>query len=64
MNKGPFTKEQIEIINEYQKNMYVHPLTCGNAKCRAVLEMTENGLVCPECDYTQDWVPGCFIDGV
>ena len=68
MIHAPFTPEQVQRLNEWQTqtgtNMPFHPFTCG---CRGesvhgheggdtgVLIATENGWVCPSCDYTQDW---------
>lgn len=31
----------------------VHPYTCGNDDCRAVLRAVEDGWICDKCDYTQ-----------
>lgn len=55
--KAPFTQEQVENLNRFQSLGYVHPFTCGNDKCRAILIATENGWICPECGYEQDWAP-------
>lgn len=38
-----------------------HPLTCGNDSTHGLLMPMQIGygvkLVCPDCDYTQDWSP-------
>jgi hypothetical protein len=61
--RAPFTPEQIEALNAWQRNGQVHPYTCGNAQCRAehhhvdgsVLVATTTGWVCEHCGYTQEW---------
>lgn len=52
---APFTVEQADALNRYQRAGQFHPYTCG--KCRQVLVATENGWICPStaCDYTQNW---------
>ena len=54
--RAPFTAEQVDGLNRWQHTDYVHPFTCGNSECRAVLVATEGGWVCHEChSYSQDW---------
>lgn len=62
----PMSNDQkIEAINYWQDKAYVHPLTCGNdsnhAELRGRIETQDDGvevvLYCPDCDYTQEWVP-------
>lgn len=60
---APWSDRQVESINGFQKNPYVIPFTCGNEKCRAVLEAKHFGFVCPNCDYTQDWCHKFMADG-
>lgn len=55
MIKAPFTPEQIDALNKYQNSGIFHPYTCGNEKCRQDLIATENGWICPCCEYTQNW---------
>ena len=50
-----FTTEQVKALNDYQKSGRFHPFTCGTDDCRCDLIAVEEGWVCPECDYTQDW---------
>jgi hypothetical protein len=57
--KAPFTDSQIESINSFQKREIFHPLTCGY--CRENLEAGIEGLYCPVCIYTQDWVPDFIL---
>lgn len=64
----PFSPEQVQHLNEYQcavnGGMPFHPFTCRNrgdghhgeeGGDRGVLIATEDGWVCPHCDYTQNW---------
>lgn len=68
MIHAPFTPEQVQRLNESQTqtgpDMPFHPFTCGYRDESAhgqeggdtgVLIATEDGWVCPSCDYTQDW---------
>lgn len=61
--KAPFTQEQIDNINDYQKGGRFHPFTCmsyNNCKREenkwGELVATRDGLVCPCGKYKQDWV--------
>ena len=62
--KAPFTDEQVARIQEWQADKYVHPLTCGNENCCMTLDVTKDGLVCPLCGYTQDWVHDCIANPI
>jgi hypothetical protein len=60
--KPPWTKEQVDSLNALQKSGIVHPYTCGGNRTdenhldgEGVLVATENGWMCPYCDYRQDW---------
>lgn len=57
MNKieAPFTDEQVDLLNAYQRSGRFHPYTCG--QCRQVLIATPTGWKCPSvaCDYKQNW---------
>jgi hypothetical protein len=64
MNKieAPWTAQQVLALNHWQHRGDVHPFTCGNRDDhppdngeRGRLLATENGWVCPLCDYTQTW---------
>jgi NAD+ synthetase len=63
---APFTNEQVQNLNEYQKLGIVHPFTCCSpenihecerscGKGEGILIATNNGWVCPCGKYTQDW---------
>lgn len=61
----PFTKEQVRNLKIWQEAYWVHPYTCPNrgdgqhtdVKDRdlGTLEVSVDGLRCPDCDYTQLW---------
>lgn len=54
--KAPFTPIQVRNLNIYQNSSRVHPFTCvNNHEPNNNLFATEEGWVCPYCDYTQDW---------
>lgn len=64
MSKALWTLEQVDCLNAYQRHGRFHPFTCPNRgedghQMRhgdlGTLIATENGWVCPDCDYTQDW---------
>lgn len=60
---APFTPEQVEALNRWQRNPLLHPYTCGKRTGHpwdpegdyGVLVATEAGWICRHCDYTQDW---------
>lgn len=66
MNKTPWAEELVRTLNATQRSRRVHPYTCENRGDgnhpfepeygdTGVLRATENGWICPYCDYTQDW---------
>ncbi len=60
---APFTDDEIEALNSWQKSKLTHPYTCGSGNRtdaahtdgEGVLVATRDGWICPFCDYTQDW---------
>lgn len=61
---APWTPEEVAALNRYQSNVMYHPYTCGNrgdsghkqwGNDTGTLLATEDGWVCRDCDYTQDW---------
>lgn len=58
-----FTSEEVQSLNDYQKSGVFHPFTCGSGRRtdadhldgEGLLVATENGWVCPYCDFTQNW---------
>lgn len=66
-----FTEDQVESFNAYQKSGKFHPFTCcsGNrtdenhTDDEGLLVCTLDGIVCPYCDYTQDWAHAWMLDG-
>ncbi len=54
--KAPFTKEEAEKLNQYQKLGFLHEFTCPNKHPdRTLIAKEGEGWHCPHCDYTQNW---------
>ena len=55
---APFTDEQVEALNAFQKLGYFHPFTCGHDHDGdRILVAANDGWHCvyPGCEYTQNW---------
>lgn len=50
--EAPWTDDQVENLNRFQHDGRMHEFTC---ECRNKLTATNDGWVCSECDYTQNW---------
>ena len=70
MTQAPWTPEQVEALNKWQREGPFHPFTCGgdrgdeahrkyaeqnNDPDFGLLVATPEGWKCPVCDYKQDW---------
>ncbi len=55
-----WTKEQVENLKKRQATMMMHPYTC---ECGENLIPTEEGWICDECSYTQNWAHDSDLDG-
>jgi hypothetical protein len=67
--RAPFTRAQVEALNNWQRCGWAHPFTCVDRGDRAhrayapqagrtevgVLIATRIGWVCPVCGHRQDW---------
>ena len=51
---APWPPEIVQALEKYQSNLMYHPYTCGK-NSNHILKPTEIGLVCEECNYTQNW---------
>lgn len=50
-------------IEAHQKRTALHPLTCRNDSNHLLRSRIMNGrieLICPQCGYTQNWIPSYF----
>ena len=47
-----FTPDEVASINAFQQCGYFHEFTCLNGD---TLVATEDGLMCPNCDFKQEW---------
>lgn len=63
MQTTPWTDEQVEALNRYQREGKFHPFTCGNDSRHQNLVATKDGWICPNCDYTQNWAHGFMMGG-
>jgi len=57
-----FTPDEVKSLNEYQQSGVFHPFTCGGDRTdekhldgEGLLVATEDGWVCPFCEWRQDW---------
>jgi hypothetical protein len=75
--QAPFSAEQVERLNAFQKDTRFHPFTCGNDRSDAahvksaserneydtgILVATKEGWICPACGYRQYWAHGYMAD--
>lgn len=65
-----FTPEEVVSLNAYQKSGVFHPFTCEGDRTdekhldgEGLLVATEDGWVCPYCDYRQGWAHEWMKDG-
>lgn len=64
--EAPWNAAQVMALNSYQQLGYVHPFTCrdrgdGSHEGESELLATENGWVCSQCPYTQNWAYGFML---
>lgn len=69
---APFTPEQVDGLNTYQKSGVMHPFTCRNRDNNhpyeseygdhGVLRARESGWYCIHCEYTQNWAWAWMAD--
>ena len=60
--RSPYTDDQVASINSFQDVGRFHPFTCGTAACGTRLLAVNAGLLCPKCNYTQQWVWAWMAD--
>jgi hypothetical protein len=61
---SPFSDDQIEKINNWQKGPG-HAFACGEKNCREqdnLLVATTEGMVCSCGAWKQNWVHGCMLE--
>jgi hypothetical protein len=68
----PWTQEQVDGLNAYQKAGRFHPFTCVNRGDgqhsdhgdgdTGVLIATKDGWVCRDCDYQQAWAHEFMVE--
>lgn len=62
---APFTEEQIEALNSWQRNGKFHPFTCKNHR-NISLTATADGWHCSveKCSYAQNWAHDFMVSGI
>lgn len=55
---APFTPEQVEGLNRFQRQELTHPFTCPEGH---ILIARRESWVCPCCDYTQNWAHNFMV---
>ena len=67
--EAPWTPEQVDALNFFQRDGLMHPFTCGNRgdaphpqNEQNALVATETGWTCPHCDYKQGWAHRFMAD--
>lgn len=55
--KVPWTAEQVDALNQYQRAGFMHPFTCPGHDGGGDTDLvaTRAGWICCHCDYRQDW---------
>ena len=56
--RAPWTPEQVDALNRFQRCAIVHPFTCPNQHDGGGdrdLVATRAGWICCHCDYRQEW---------
>jgi hypothetical protein len=54
---APFTADQVDALNVFQRLGYIHPFTCPGHEGGGDRDLiaTRGGWICCHCDYRQDW---------
>lgn len=62
---APWAPEEVDSLNAYQRCDYVHHFTCGGRHEGGGPDLiaTQDGWVCPGCDYRQNWAHGGMLSG-
>ena len=64
LRTAPWTPDEVDSANRWQRLRMMHPFTCANRNTsvhpiedgdKGVLIATEKGWICKHCNYTQDW---------
>ena len=64
--EAPFSSEQVDALNRYQRSGVFHEFTCAEHHDGAdrTLVATRQGWICPHCDYRQSWAHRAMLDPV
>lgn len=59
----PWTAEQVEALNRFQKAGFMHPFTCPDSHDGdRDLTATPDGWICLKCGYTQKWAHAFMLE--
>ena len=67
--EAPFTVDQVNSLNDFQRSGAFHPFTCGHdprnehSDGEGILVARRDGWMCPDDDYTQAWAHSFMADG-
>lgn len=69
---APFTADQVDALNRWQRYGRVHPFTCGSGNRtdaahqdgEGKLVATLSGWHCPYCTYTQNWAHAFMVEAM
>jgi hypothetical protein len=60
---APWTIEQVDTLNHYQRTEFVHPYKCPmHDGGDHILVATRKGWICPHCAFTQDWASELMLE--
>lgn len=61
---APWTPDQVDRLNRFQRLGNVHEFTCASNHEGAdrTLVATKDGWICPHCDYRQNWAHAAMLD--
>lgn len=61
--RAPWSSEQVDALNRFQRRGDIHEFTCPNDHDGAdrTLIATKQGWICPHCDYRQDWAHAAML---
>jgi hypothetical protein len=62
--KAPWSAEQVDALNRFQRTPHIHPFTCPGHDGGGDRDLvaTRQGWICRHCDYRQDWAHDLMLD--
>jgi hypothetical protein len=61
---APFTADQVDALNAFQRLGYIHPFTCPGHEGGGDRDLiaTRSGWICCHCAYRQDWAHAAMLN--